>query len=262
MQIKDSARSLFLTYTAANYSLHTAEAKNTDMPHDEFLDELLIRELEYRKENRLKKRLTAARFPHKKYLVDLDRKLYDKQTAKLIGALSSLEFIRNKENVILIGNPGVGKTHLAIALGTEACMQDKRVLFTSVPSLIIELREAMSLNQVSAFRKKFGKYDLVILDELGYVSFDKDGNEILFNLLSARNDTGSIIITTNLVFERWVEVFKDPVLTGALVDRLAHRSYVLDMSGESYRIRETMDWLKRNTSAQTDGAEKEGKVYS
>jgi hypothetical protein len=101
-------------------------------------------------------------------------------------------------------------------------------------------------------RKKFEKFELVILDELGCVSFDKDGNEMLFNLLSARNDAGSIIVTTNLVFERWVEVFKDPVLTGALVDRLAHRSYVLDMSGDSCRIKETMKWLE-NTMGKFDG---------
>ena len=246
MQIKENAKSLLLTYIAANHDLHIEEARNTDTPHDVFLDDLFIRELEHRKANRLKKRISAARFPYKKYLVDLDRSAYDKQSAKLIGTFSSLEFIKNKENLILIGNPGVGKTHLAIALGIEACMQDMRVLFTSVPNLVIELREAMSLNQISVFRKKFEKFDLVILDELGYVSFDKDGNEILFNLLSARNNAGSIIITTNLVFERWSEVFNDPILTGALVDRLAHCSYVLDMSGESYRIKETMKWLEKN----------------
>ncbi len=246
MQIKENAKNLFLTYVSANYSLHVQEAKDTEMAHDAFLDGLLLRELEYRRENRLKKRVTAARFPYKKYLVDFDRSSYGKQTAKLISTLSSLEFVRNKENLILIGNPGVGKTHFAIALGLEACMQDMRVLFTSVPNLVIELREAMSLNQISAFRKKFETYDVVVLDELGYVSFDKDGNEILFNLLSARNDAGSIIITTNLVFERWVEVFKDPILTGALVDRLAHRSHVIDMSGDSYRIKETMNWLQKN----------------
>ena len=249
MQIKENAHRLLLSYVAVNHGLHIKEAKETDMPYDEFLDGLMMRELEYRKENRLKKRMSAAHFPHKKYLVDLDRSRYDKQTAKLIASLSSLDFVRDKENLILIGNPGVGKSHLATALGIEACMQDMRVLFISVPNLVIELREAMSLNQISSFRKKFEKFDLVILDELGYVSFDKDGNEILFNLLSARNDAGSIIITTNLVFERWVEVFKDPVLTGALVDRLAHRSYVLDMSGDSYRIKETMDWLKKNVIA-------------
>ena len=123
-------------------------------------------------------------------------------------------------------------------------MQGMNVLFITVPNLIIELKEAMSLQQINTYKKKFEKYDLVILDELGYVSFDKEGNEILFNLLSNRNDNGSILITSNLVFDRWEEVFKDPILTGALVDRLAHKAHVLDMSGESYRIKETLEWRK------------------
>jgi len=245
MSIKDNAQSLMLAYIAHNHDLHVKEAMETDMPHDEFLDSLLGCEVRYRKDNRLMKRVNGAKFPHKKYLDGFDSAVYGKNTAKLIKSFSTLEFIRNAENIILIGNPGVGKSHLAIALGIEACMNDMRVLFTSVPNLVIELREAMSLNQISAYRKKFEKYDLVILDELGYVSFDKEGNEILFNLLSSRNDKGSIIITTNLVFERWDEVFKDPILTGALVDRLAHKSHVVDMSGESYRIRETKDWMEK-----------------
>lgn len=112
-------------------------------------------------------------------------------------------------------------------------------------NLIIELKEAMSQNQINNYKRKFEKYDLTILDELGYISFDKEGSEILFNLLSNRNDKGSIIITTNLVFERWEEIFKDPILSGAIIDRLAHKSHIIDMSGDSYRIKETIDWMKR-----------------
>jgi len=245
MSINEYARSLLLTYIPNNYGLHAKEATETAMTYDAFLEGLLFREVEYRRENRLKKRISDARFPYKKYLVDFDSSLYEKKAAKAIRSFSSLDFIRNNENIILIGNPGVGKSHLAIALGIEACMQDMRVLFARVPNLITDLREAMSLNQIGAYRKKFEKYDLVVLDELGYVSFDKAGNEMLFNLLSSRNNAGAIIITTNLIFERWEEVFKDPVLTGALVDRLAHKSYVVDMSGESHRIRETKEWLQK-----------------
>lgn len=244
MPIKEHASELLLSYISRNYDLHVTEATHTGLAYDAFLDELLFREVEHRRENRLRKRISSARFPCRKYLVDFEKAPFTKRTAQTIHSFETLDFIRNKENIILIGNPGVGKTHLAIALGIEACMQDMRVLFAHVPNLVIELREAMSQNQISSFRKKFEKYDLVILDELGYVSFDKDGNEILFNLLSSRNDAGSIIITTNLVFERWDEVFHDPILTGALVDRLAHRSYVVDMSGDSYRIRETRLWLQ------------------
>lgn len=243
MSIKDYARVLQLSYLGLNYKSLIEEAKNTRMSHEDFLMNLLENEVYQRKENGIQRRLKQAHFPQKKYLVDFKREHLSLELQNCIERLESLEFIANKENVILIGNPGTGKTHLSIGLGIAACMKGKSVLFTSVPNLIIELKEAMSLNEINMYKKKFEKYDLVILDELGYISFDKEGNEILFNLLSNRNDVGSIIITTNLIFERWEEVFKDPVLTGALVDRLAHRSHVLDMSGESYRIKETKLWL-------------------
>lgn len=155
-----------------------------------------------------------------------------------------MRFIDNQENVILIGNPGVGKTYLANALGMEACLAGKSVLFVSIPNWVIELKEAMSSNQLTYYKRRFSKYDLVILDELGYVTFDQVGSEILFNLLSNRSNNGSMIITTNLNFDRWEETFKDPMLTAAIVDRLAHRAHVLDMSGTSFRVEDTKEWLK------------------
>ena len=243
MSIKENARFLKLSYTFNNCEALLAEAKDTKLSCEEFLDTLFEREVLQRRENGERKRIHAAKFPYKKYLMDFKTEHLKKNVSSKIEELKNLDFIRNKENLILIGNPGVGKTHLAIALGLEACMNGMTVLFTSVPNLVIELKEAMSLNQINIYKRKFEKYDLVILDELGYVSFDKEGNEILFNLLSNRNDHGSIIITTNLVFDRWDEVFKDPVLTGAMVDRLAHKAHVLDMSGDSYRIKETREWL-------------------
>jgi len=252
MSIKEYANALLLSYVAQNYGLHVEEARNTGAQHEQFLEDLLSREVEHRRENRLKKRIAEAKFPYRKYLVDFEKEHLNRKVVQTVDILSTLEFIKKRENVILIGNPGVGKTHLAIALGIEACMKDMRVLFSSVPNVVTRLRENMSMNQISAYQKKFEKYDLVILDELGYVSFDKDGNEMLFNLLSNRNAIGSIVITTNLAFERWDEVFKDPVLTGALVDRLAHKAYVIDMSNDSFRIRETKRWMEKHAINATD----------
>ena len=142
----------------------------------------------------------------------------------------------------------MGKTHYATALGIKACLNNMKVLFISVPNLIIELKEAMSQNQITRYKKSLEKYDLVILDELGYVSFDKEGSEILFNLISNRISVGSMIITTNLLFDRWEEIFMDPVLTTALVDRLTYKSHLLNMSGDSYRVEETINWLKEKNS--------------
>lgn len=243
MSIKELAKELKLPYIYENYEELIKEATDLKQTPEEFLIYFLQKEVDRRKDNGKARRIRYAKFPHKKYLVDFHTENFSKELRLKVKELSTLDFIRNKENLILIGNPGTGKTHFAIALGIEACMQGMSVLFTSIPNLVIELKEAMSKNQITMYKRKFEKYDLVILDELGYVSFDKEGNEILFNLLSNRNDNGSIIITSNLVFERWDEVFKDPVLTGALVDRLAHKAHVLDMSGESYRIKETMEWM-------------------
>ncbi len=244
MSINELSKALQLSYIGINHALLIEEAKNTKMSHEAFLLDALTKEVLQRKENRIQRKLKQARFGHRKYLVDFKRDHLNMPLANKIENLETLEFIKNKENIILIGNPGTGKTHLAIGLGISACLAGYDVLFTSVPNLVIELKEAMSLNQISLYKRKFEKYDLVILDELGYISFDKAGNEILFNLLSNRNDAGSIVITTNLIFERWEEIFKDPVLTGALVDRLAHKSHILDMSGESYRIKETKLWMQ------------------
>jgi DNA replication protein DnaC len=245
MQVKDISTYLHLSYIYKNFDALCKEAKDTRMPYADFLLSIFERELENRCANRLQKRLHDAHFPHKKYLQDLNLSEYEQDLKHEIEDLSTLQFMEDRENVIAIGNPGRGKTHLAIGLGIAACMADKRVLFTNVPNMVIELKEAMSRNEITAYKRKFEKYDLVIIDELGYVSFDKQGNEILFNLLSNRNEVGSMIITTNLAFEQWEEVFSDANLTGALVDRLAHKAHILDMSGESYRLKETRQWLSR-----------------
>lgn len=236
---------LKLPYIKDNHQMHIDEAIHTRMDHSEFLTKLLEKEIALRKENGVHHRMRNAKFPIKKYLEDFDHNKYGIEFKKKFEELETLNFIKNKENIILIGTPGAGKTHYSIALGIKACLLGKSVLFTSVPNLIIELKEAMSMHQLNLYKRKFEKYDLVILDELGYVSFDKSGCEILFNLLSNRNDKGSIIITTNLTFDRWEEIFKDTMLTGAIVDRLAHKAHVLDISREtSQRFEETISWLK------------------
>ena len=244
MTIEEIASELKLPYTRNNSQMLIEEAKHTQMSHEEFLTRLLESEYELRRENGVKNRLRYARFPYKKYLEDFDTSKYDPELRIKFTELNTLNFIKEKENIILIGSPGSGKSHYSIGLGIRACMEGMKVLFKSLTNLIIELKEAMSLNQLNNYKKKFEKYDLVILDELGYVSFDKEGCEILFNLLSNRNDKGSIIINTNLAFDRWEEIFKDPMLTGAIVDRLAHKAHIMDISREtSHRYEETIKWL-------------------
>jgi len=136
-----------------------------------------------------------------------------------------------------------GKTHLAIGLGIKACLSGYKVLFVTVPLLINQLKESRSQQILTRMEGKFEKYDLVIADELGYISFDKEGSELLFTHLSLRAGRKSTIITTNLSFDRWEEIFSDAVMTAAMIDRLTHKSYLLNMNGNSYRLKETKEWL-------------------
>jgi len=243
--INEFASKLKLTYIRDNFQQLIDEANHTKMGYDKFLLNLLECELQRRMESGITRKIKEAKFPLKKYLVDFDRSKYDDAFSPKFAELETLEFIDKQENIILIGTPGAGKTHYAIALGIAACLAGKSVLFASVPNLIIELKEVMSTLQIHQFRRRFERYHLVILDELGYVSFDKPGCEMLFNLLSSRNDKGSIVITTNLNFDRWEEVFLDPTLTGAMIDRLAHKAHILDISRErGGRFEETIAWLE------------------
>ncbi len=243
-QISELAIYLKLPYIKEHSKQLLEEALHMQMDCEAFLLHLLEQEAYLRRENGIVKKLQSARFPVKKYLEDFDRSKYAPEFLPKFRELETLEFIEHKENIILIGTPGSGKTHYATSLGIKACIQGKSVLFTSVPNLVIELKEARTSNQLTSYKRKFERYDLVILDELGYVSFDKASCDLIFNLLSNRNDKGSVIITTNLTFDRWEEIFKDPMLTGAIVDRLAHKAHILDISRESQRLEDTINWLK------------------
>ena len=146
---------------------------------------------------------------------------------------------------------------LAVGLGIKACMAGYKVLFATVPLLINQLKESRSERTLIRLESIFEKYDLVIADELGYISFDKEGSELLFTHLSLRAGRKSTIITTNLSFERWDEIFSDSVMTAAMIDRLTHKSYILNMNGNSYRLKETKEWLAKQNNGQP---EKEGNM--
>ena len=164
--------------------------------------ELLEKEHENRTEKRKKQKIRRANFPELKYLEELDVKELPKDAQVALNELETLEFIREGRNVVLYGNPGTGKTHLATALAIRACEEDMTVLFTTVPRLLTQIRKCRSQKKLTQLERNFEKYDLVICDEFGYVSCDKEGGELLFNHLSLRAGKKSTIITTNLAFNR------------------------------------------------------------
>jgi DNA replication protein DnaC len=242
-QIITYSKELRLPAFRRDYKELAMEAARERLDYEDYLVKLMEREYELRLENRKKAQIRNAQFPSRMYLSDLDRSQLPPAAREKLPILERLDFITSAQNVILAGNPGTGKTHIAIGLGLKACMQGYKVLFTTVHRLLTQLRESHAERTLRQVEAQFEKYDLVICDEFGYVSFDKQGAELLFNHLSLRTGRKSTIITTNLGFDRWEEIFGDPVLTAALVDRLTHKAYLIDMNGESYRLKQTRQMM-------------------
>ena len=177
-KIKDLAMVMKLPNLKENYNILLEEATIKKLSYYDFLEMILEQEYEVRFNNSISKKIFRAKFPYKRFFHDLDLDIFERSICSKIKDLENLNFIDSGRNVVLIGNPGVGKTHIAISLGILACQKRKNVLYISIPNLIKELKEAMTLNQLTAYKRRFINYDLFILDELGYISFDKTGSEL------------------------------------------------------------------------------------
>ena len=221
-------------------SEHFEEAIAGATDYEGFLHQLLRMEVDAEEERAKGRKIKAAKFPYRKYIEDLEMDLLPEGMRNRLPELCSLDFIREGKNIIMTGNPGTGKTHTAIGLGIKACEQGYRVLYTTIPYLVTELKESNSKQKLRTYQKRFEKYDLIIADELGYISFDREAADLLFTVLSLRASQKSTIITSNLTFERWDEIFGDAAITSAIVDRLTYKAYLIDMEGDSYRLRETL----------------------
>jgi DNA replication protein DnaC len=184
------------------------------------------------------RRLKAARFPSHKTLDTFDFKSRPSVNKPLVLELATGEYLERRENLLLVGPSGTGKTHLATALGIAACGLGKKVRFWRATELITTLLEAKEERQLLRTRGQLAKLDLLILDELGYVPASKAGAELLFDVIATAYERNSVLVTTNLPFENWTEVLGNERLTGAALDRLTHRCHILETKGESYRLKE------------------------
>lgn len=237
-------RELKLPAFRDNLEDKVAEATAGGWGYRRFLCELMQIEVDRRMENRKRQRIKNGNFPQMKYLSELSREDLPADCRTLLPELETLRFIKEGRNIVMYGNPGTGKTHTAIGLGIQACLEGYTVYFASVPQLLTQIREAQSEKTLSSLRRRFLGYDLVICDEFGYTSFDKEGGEQIFNHLSLRAGKKATITTTNLPFTRWEEIIKDKALCSALVDRLCHKAYLVNMTGPSYRVKETKMMLE------------------
>ncbi len=215
-----------------------ARCAQDNVDHLGFLLQLIELELIDRERRAAQRRLKAAKFPNTKTLEDFDFEAQPSLNRVLIAELTRCEYIERREAVILVGNPGSGKTHIATALGIEACERGKKVRFWRVTELLTSLMEAREERQLMRMKGQLAKLDLLILDELGYVPASKLGAELLFDVISTAYERTSVIVTTNLPFEQWTEVLGSERLTGAFLDRLTHRCHILEATGESYRLRD------------------------
>lgn len=205
--------------------------------------ELTELEIGFRKEQAIKGCVKVANFPFLKEINEFDFGFQPSLDKNKIMDLMSLRFLENNENIIFCGTPGVGKTNLAVSIGIEAAKHRYCVYFITFQDLISQLKKAASENRLDIRIKFFCRYKLLIIDELGYQKMDVDSANLFFNLIAKRYEKSSTVITTNSPFSKWADIFQEPVLTNALLDRLLHHSSVVNINGPSYRLKDQMQYL-------------------
>lgn len=244
--LEEYLKQLKLSTILREYPKVAKEAAGNNSSHEEFLLTLIEQEVLTRQANGIKRRIKQAAFPGGKSLDEFNFSyLPDLNKTKFLRFYRNGEYLSRRENVVLIGNNGTGKTHLAVCLGQEACRQGKRVNFQTAAGLVTSLIEAGEEKRLLNLQRRLKAADLLIIDELGYIPLTQPGAQLLFGVFADRYEQGSIIVTTNLEFGEWTKVFGDEKLTSALLDRLTHRCEIFLMNGESYRFRESQRRLKR-----------------
>lgn len=234
--IRAHARELKLPTIGRRYKDLAAEATRTQQTPTAYLAALMEAEVDERAERREKRRLIDARFPLVKRLEDFNFDQNTKINVATIAALADGGYLADRESILLIGDSGTGKTHLATALGIRACGQGRRVRFTTLAALANELQEAESRRELNRVVQRYARIELLILDELGYLALPEGAAELVFQVISERHERASLIITTNLPFGEWGKVFADPRLAKAVVDRVTHRAHIIDCGSQSWRF--------------------------
>ena len=221
-----------------NLDEHIGRINNKELDYIESLHELTNLEIQAREDRATHACVRVANFPYRKELKDFDFSFNPKINKEKILDFKHLRFIENKENILFLGVPGVGKTHLATSIGIEAAKNRKITYFINCHDLILQLKRAKLENRLETRLKFFSKYKVLIIDEVGYLPIDKEGTNLLFQFINKRYENSSTIITTNKPFSEWGEVFGDSVLASAILDRLLHHSHVINIVGSSYRLKD------------------------
>lgn len=203
-----------------------------DKGFDDFLIAMMKQELLSRLESSHRRKIRAANFPYVKTMDELDYSRFDKIEEPFLRQLASCDFVERRQNIVMVGNPGTGKTHLSIALGVKACISGMNVKFFTAANLANELIEAQDHRKLTRLERQIAKADLLIVDELSYLTFNRHQSELLFKVIADRSERQSVIVTTNLKFSDWITMFENTTMVTALIDRLTFRSHVLNMNSE------------------------------
>ncbi|WP_319550174.1 IS21-like element helper ATPase IstB [Desulfogranum marinum] len=241
-KVEEQIDYLKLRFMGEQYTDFAATAAAKGWGHAEYFERLLQGETDIRWDNAIQRRIRMARFPVIKTLEQFVWNWPKKINQQQVKHLFRLDFIADKANVIMLGGVGLGKTHLATAIGYEACLRGYPVLFTTAVDVINTLSAAQNAGQLKNGLKKYLKPSLLILDELGYLPIDKRGADLLFQVISGRYEKGSLLITSNRAYKDWPEIFNnDATLTSAMLDRLLHHADTVVIEGKSYRMKEQVD---------------------
>lgn len=253
-------KSLRLPTMGAECEPFAARAAADNQDHLSYLLHLTEAELLERERRAADRRLKAARFPTLKTLETFDFAARPSVNKVMVNQLATCEFIDRRENVLFVGNPGTGKSHLAIALAAAACAKGYRVRFARVTELVTQLIEARDEHGLMGLKARLAKLDLLVLDELGYVPASKIGAELLFDVISTAYERSSLMVTTNLPFEQWTEVLGSERLTGATLDRLTHRCQIIETKGESYRLQDAKARIRKPPKGSSSAGMDEASV--
>jgi DNA replication protein DnaC len=237
--LRQCLKELHLPTVRACYQEQADQARRESLSYEQYLAELMEREREVRRHNRIARLLQESKLPLEKSLETFELGRLPSRVAEQVKVLLEGSFLDRTENVLAFGNPGSGKTHLLCAIGQELVHQGRRVLFTSCNLLVQELLIAKRELTLPRVLKRLSRYEALIIDDIGYVQQDRQEMEVLFVLLAERYERGSVMITSNLPFSQWERIFKDPMTTAAAIDRLVHHSVILELNLSSYRLEQS-----------------------